>query len=163
MTASLSDAATSEADRLVGPGLIGRARAGLGDVLPQIGRYGIVSVMALGADFALFLVLAQAGLRPSLAGAAGYAFGLILHFLLSVRFVFDADRSAKSQPRLFGEFAVSGAVGMCITAGTIAVATDAFHLAPVIGKVLAVGVSFLVVFALRRAIVFAPRTGSAGA
>jgi putative flippase GtrA len=125
-------------------------------VAGQVGRYGLISVVALGADFMVFLGLTLAGMQPSLAGAVGYLAGLVLHYVLSVRFVFDVARSAKSHARLFSEFVVSGAVGLCITAGTIAISTDIAHLPPVVGKAAAVVMSFAVVFILRRAIVFAP-------
>ena len=93
----------------------------------------------------------------ALAGAIGYACGLALHYMLSVRFVFDAAAAHKGQSRLVAEFALSGLAGMAITALVIAVTVDLGGMPLLPAKILAVGVSFLVVFALRRGVVFAGR------
>ena len=126
-------------------------------LLDQAARYGLVSVAALGSDFAVFLLLTAAGTQPTLAGAVGYAVGLVLHFLLSTLCVFDAMATAKPLPRLFGEFALSGAVGLALTAAVITVMTNLLQAAPVLAKAVAVIVSFAVVFLLRRHMVFAAR------
>ena len=123
--------------------------------MPQLSRYAIVSALALAIDFVVFLALVGAVLRPSLAGAAGYAVGLATHYALSVRCVFDAEMTGKSEARLFGEFVASGLVGMAITVLVITVATDGLGLPPLLAKVAAVGASFLIVFLLRRTVVFA--------
>ena len=137
--------------RLPVPGLA-RALA----LVPQLSRYTLVSAVALGLDFAVFLALAHgAGLKASSAGAIGYSAGLLLHFALSSRFVFDTGSTRKSRVRLFCEFAASGLVGVAITAAVIALAVDVAGLLPVIGKAIAVAVSFASVFVLRRTIVFA--------
>ena len=92
------------------------------------------------------------------AGAGGRASatpaGTVLHYLLSTRFVFDAGATDKAQARLFGEFALSGLAGMAITALVIAL-TATLGPAAAAGQGAGRGVSFLVVFALRRCVVFA--------
>ena len=126
-------------------------------LLMQIGRYGLVSLAALGCDFLVFLALTKSGVVPAIAGMAGYAFGLVLHFVLSTQFVFDTAASQKTRARLFGEFAVSGGAGIVLTAAVITVMTHRLHADPVVAKITAVGVSFAVVFLLRRGVVFAVR------
>jgi putative flippase GtrA len=126
-------------------------------LIMQIGRYGLVSVAALGFDFAVFLALTKAGAVPAMAGMAGYAVGLVLHFLLSTLFVFDTHASRKTRARLFGEFAISGGAGLVLTAAVITVMTHRLHAAPVAAKITAVLISFVVVFLLRRSVVFAAR------
>ena len=126
-------------------------------LIMQIGRYGLVSVAALGCDFFVFLALAKSGVIPAIAGMAGYALGLVLHFVLSTIFVFDTAATSKTRARLFGEFAVSGGAGLVITAAVITVMTHQLHAAPVIAKLTAVIVSFVIVFLLRRSVVFAAR------
>lgn len=124
--------------------------------LPQLSRYTLVSAVALGLDFLIFLMLTHgAALKASSAGAIGYTAGLLLHFALSSRFVFDTRATAKSRARLLAEFAASGLVGIAITAVVIALAVDVAGLPPVVGKACAVVVSFASVFVLRRTIVFA--------
>jgi putative flippase GtrA len=134
---------------------IGRLlRFGTG-VVPQLSRYGLVSAVALTLDFAVFLALNGAIGYPTLTGVAGYACGIVVHYQLSRRFVFDAARSGKSGRRMFSEFVASGLVGLAITAGVIALATWGFTLAPLTAKILAAGASFVGVFVIRRTVVFA--------
>jgi putative flippase GtrA len=126
-------------------------------IAPQFSRYTLVSGFALVFDFAVYFLVAAGGTRPAIAGAVGYACGLVFHYLLSVRYVFDVEAAHKGQSRLFAEFVLSGLAGMAITALVIAVAVDVGHMPLLAAKVLAVGASFLVVFALRRGVVFARR------
>ena len=121
---------------------------------PQLAWYALVSVLALALDFTLFLVLTNAGVWPPLGGVLGYAAGTVLHYLLSVRLVFDAGATGKLHGRLFAEFAVTGVSGMAVTALVIAAATSLAGLPALAAKVMAAGVSFLFVFALRRGLVF---------
>ena len=113
--------------------------------------------MPLILDFTVYLLLAASGMTVALAAAFGYACGLALHYLLSVRYVFDPRAANKAQTRLLAEFALSGVAGMAITALVIALTVDLGGMPLLPAKVLAVGVSFLVVFALRRGVVFADR------
>jgi putative flippase GtrA len=126
-------------------------------LLPQLSRYTLVSALALVLDFAVYLLLAAGGMRGALAGAIGYACGIALHYMLSVRYVFDAAAAHKAQSRLITEFAISGLAGLAITALVIALTVDLGGMPLLPAKMLAVGVSFLVVFALRRGVVFAGR------
>ncbi len=71
----------------------------------QLSRYTLISVVALALDFSAFLGLTASGVGASIAAAAGYSAGLMLHYILSVCFVFHADRTGKSHGRLFLEFA----------------------------------------------------------
>ena len=126
-------------------------------VLPQFSRYTLVSALALVLDFFIYLLIAAGGTRLAVAGVIGYACGLGLHYLLSVRFVFDPHAADKAQSRLLAEFVLSGLAGMAITALVLAFAADLGGLPLLPAKMLAVGASFLVVFALRRGVVFASR------
>ena len=123
-------------------------------VLPQLLRYALVSGLALTVDFAVFMALNGIIGHPTLSGVTGYGVGIVVHYFLSRRFVFDA-RGAKAAHRLFVEFAASGVVGLLATAGVIAVATAEFGLAPIYAKLLAAGASFIGVFLIRRTVVFA--------
>lgn len=123
----------------------------------QVSRYALVSIAALAIDSGVYLVTALGGLAPALAGVAGYAAGMLAHYLLSIVWVFDARASGKGQVRLAAEFAASGLLGLALTAATIALATGALGLALVPAKLLAIAASFLAVFLLRRTVVFAAR------
>lgn len=122
---------------------------------PQLLRYAVVSGLALGLDFALFLALNGTIGHPTISGVIGYAAGIVLHYFLSRRFVFDRDRSPKAAHRLFIEFVGSGMVGLLATAAVITLATGMLGLTPIVAKLLAAAVSFVGVFLIRRTIVFA--------
>jgi putative flippase GtrA len=131
----------------------GRLRA-LAGRLAQLSRYSAASALALTLDFAVYLLLTAGEMQPVLAGVIGYSTGLLLHFVLSSRFVF-AHTAAKAQARLFGEFALSGLAGIGTTAVVMALATGAAGLPGLPAKALAAGASFLLVYWLRCTIVFA--------
>ncbi len=124
-------------------------------VVPQLVRYALVSGLALTVDFAVFLVLNGTFGHPTISGVIGYGAGIVLHYFLSRRFVFDGERSPKAAHRLFIEFVGSGMVGLLATAAVIAAATGFLGLAPVAAKLLAAAASFVLVFLIRRTVVFA--------
>lgn len=127
-------------------------------VLEQLVRYAFVSAVALGLDFAVFLILNHAAvISAAAAGAVGYTMGLLLHYVLSVRLVFDPNCSLKTRRRLFTEFVISGLFGIGTTWAVIHLATNVFAMGSVSAKGVAVLVSFLAVFAIRRSIIFAAR------
>jgi putative flippase GtrA len=124
-------------------------------MLPQLLRYALVSGCALALDFSVFLALNGLIGHPTLSGVCGYAAGIVLHYFLSRRFVFDVRRSPKAAHRLFVEFVASGVVGLLATAAVIALATGMFGATPILAKLLAAGASFIGVFLIRRTVVFA--------
>lgn len=135
----------------LGPGLVAMVR----DIVPQFSRYTVASVAALTIDFAIYLSFIAGGTKASVAGAIGYLGGLVLHYALSTWFVFETAGSTKSPTRRFIEFILSGLVGLTLTAGIISLATELLAFDPLSAKVVAVGVSFVAVFLLRRSVVFA--------
>jgi putative flippase GtrA len=126
-------------------------------LLAQLSRYWVVSVLAMGVDWTIFLTLVSAGVRAAAAGVLGYLGGLALHYSLSIRFVFDVAATQKGPARLFGEFALSGLAGIAITGSSIAIGIEALGLAAVPAKFLAMIASFVVVYSFRRGVVFAFR------
>jgi putative flippase GtrA len=125
--------------------------------LAQLSRYGILSGLAMALDWAIFLSLVGAVARPATAGVLGYVTGLALHYVLSVRFVFDAAATQKGSARLCTEFALSGLAGIAVTGSSIAIATQLLGLSAVPGKLCAMSASFAAVYSLRRGVVFAHR------
>ncbi len=121
----------------------------------QLSRYTVISIVALILDFCVFLGLTASGARASMAAAAGYSAGLVLHYILSVCFVFQADRTGKGHGRLFLEFVFSGFAGLITTVAIVTLAVDAFGVSAGLAKMMAVGTSFAITFALRRYLVFA--------
>ena len=121
----------------------------------QLSRYTLISVVALALDFSVLLGLTASAVGASMAAAAGYSAGLVLHYILSVCFVFHADRTGKSHGRLFLEFAFSGLAGLITTVAIVTLAVEAFGAPAGVAKMFAVGTSFAITFALRRYLVFA--------
>jgi len=120
-------------------------------------RYLAVSVIALAIDFACFLAAIALDAAPVVAAVLGYCIGLQVHWALSTRFVFAPERVREGAGRR-GQHALfvgSALVGLGITALTIAVG-EAAGGDPRAAKLVAVGLSFIATFALRRAIVFRP-------
>lgn len=120
--------------------------------LAQLSRYGIVSGLAMALDWAIFLSLVGAAARPATAGVLGYVAGLALHYVLSVRFVFDAAATQKGSARLCTEFTLSGLAGIAVTGSSIAIATQLLGLSAVPGKLCAMSASFAAVYSMRRRI-----------
>jgi putative flippase GtrA len=124
--------------------------------LAQLGRYVLISGLAFGLDLSVFLLLLPLGTSPVLASVAGYLGGTQLHWLLSTRLVFAAgvrqDRAARRRQQVL--FFASAAVGVTCNAGIVA-ASQAFMVPLLIGKLAAIGTSFVLVLAVRATIIFA--------
>ena len=137
---------------------LGSERATLVSRIPtRLLTYAAVSVGALVADTGCYLALSWVGVAPALGGGFGYLVGLALHYVLSVTFVFDARQTGKRHQRLFAEFAASGLAGLALTIGVISIATGGLGLSLLPAKVIAVAVSFVAVYVMRKSLVFATR------
>jgi len=115
-------------------------------------RYLLASVVALSADFALFMALAHMQVPPAIAALGGYGMGLILHWLISVHFVFGLEAPPTHGQRI--AFLVSAVIGMAITAALVG-GLSALGLPPAAAKLMAIPVSFLTVYAIRKYGIFA--------
>ncbi len=122
-------------------------------------RYTAVSGSSLLLDLAAFWALVSLAVMPtSLAGAVSCMVGLVLHYLLSAGYVFDATATGKTNARLVGEYALTGVMGFVITASAIFVCVDLIGLPAWFGKAAGVGATFVSVYLVRAGYVFAPRT-----
>jgi putative flippase GtrA len=130
--------------------LVGGASGG------QLLRYVLISGAAFALDLAVFLWLLRLGVAPVPASVAGYLCGTQLHWLLSTRLVFAAgvrqDRAARRRQQVL--FFVSAAVGVTCNAGIVA-ASEALMVPLLLGKLAAIGASFVLVLAVRATIIFA--------
>lgn len=124
-------------------------------IMPQLSRYSAVSVLALAVDFGVYVGLCRWAVNAPVAGIVGYAAGMLAHYILSSSFVFDVTNSQKSAQRRLAEFAASGLFGLVLTGAVIATLTEYFAAPAIAAKAVAVALSFLAVFLLRRWIVFA--------
>ena len=118
--------------------------------------YGLASVIALGSDAGLFLLLLAAGATPLAASSIGYCVGILAHWLVSSRVVFAdsaAERGSSERTRQKALFIISAGIGLGITTA-IVTGGSTLGLDPRIAKLLAIGVSFIATYLLRRHIVF---------
>ena len=118
-------------------------------------RYILASVGALAVDVGVFLALLSFGMLAAAASAVGYTAGILAHWLMSSRAVFQdtvADRGA-ARTRQKALFVISALVGLALTT-LIVGAGDFAGGDPRIAKVIAIGVSFAATWLLRSRIVF---------
>ncbi|SER74292.1 GtrA family protein [Sphingobium sp. YR768] len=125
-------------------------RAGTIGAQFMLARYLLASICALSLDMALFLGLSRAGLPNAIAATGGYGAGLLLHWVISTRFVFACDRPSHTQ-RL--AFVASAAVGLLVTIIIIEFLSR-LGLGQAISKLFAIPVSFGAVYAIRKYGVF---------
>lgn len=119
-------------------------------------RYTAASGASLALDMGMFLLLLASGWSAATASAAGYAAGILLHWLASSRLVFPggARTVGASRIRQKALFVLSALAGLCITV-TIVWSADVAGADPRLAKLAAVAVAFMVTFFLRKTIVFA--------
>ena len=141
------------------PGLSPQAAAQAmlnGTGIAQLARYFLISCAAFALDLAVFLQLLRLDVSAVAASVIGYLCGTQLHWLLSTRLVFAAgvrqDRTARRRQQ--GLFFASAAVGVTCNAGIVA-ASEALMIPLLIGKLAAIGASFVLVLVVRATIIFA--------
>lgn len=125
--------------------------------LEQFLRYTFVSGISLGLDLAVFAALIWAtAMAVALAGALSCMAGLIVHYFLSVSFVFDPSETDKTHKQLVLEYMLTGAMGFAITASAIFICVDVAGLPAFLGKGVGIGATFVSVYLVRAGYVFAP-------
>jgi putative flippase GtrA len=113
-------------------------------------RYGIVSVLALGLDTLTLLVLHYWGWAAWLSAAAAYLLGAVLHWMLSIRYVFDKPRDMADYLRKLMQYIGAGLVGVLLTMLIVEGATSFLGLNILLAKIIAVLVVFNVVYLVRK-------------
>ncbi|QUM72774.1 GtrA family protein [Sphingopyxis granuli] len=120
--------------------------------------YLFASVLALGCDAGLFLLLLGTGLEPVAASALGYGLGIAVHWLVSSRLVFAdsaAARGTGERQRQKMLFVGSALAGLAVTTAVVGLGIG-WGLDPRIAKLAAIAISFQTTYLLRRHIVFRP-------
>lgn len=122
---------------------------------PVLLRYLFASVGALAVDMGCFLGLMAMGMGPAPASAIGYASGILAHWLLSSRAVFNGRvaEAGLARTRQKALFVISALAGLALTTGIVA-ASDALGADPRAGKLLAIVLSFALTWWLRNRVVF---------
>lgn len=118
-------------------------------------RYILASVGALAVDIGVFLLLLGAGVLAATASAIGYTFGIVAHWLLSSRKVFQdtVSHDTFGRTRQKALFVVSALIGLLLTTLIVGLG-DMSGIDPRLAKVAAIGLSFLVTYLLRSKVVF---------
>ena len=117
-------------------------------------RYFGASALALGIDLATYSSLIYiAGVHYLLAAPAGFALGLALIYVLSVRWVF-AERRVADRRIEFTVFTLIGLAGMGINELVIYAGVDRFGLGPVPAKLVSAALVFSFNFATRKLLLF---------
>jgi putative flippase GtrA len=144
------DIAAAAPAHTAGARLIARAAA----VLGEFWRYLGASVIALGCDFGLLWLLTErAGLHYLESSAISYSTGAVLHYVISAAFVFRERRLSDRRAEFVGFFAI-GLLGLAASQLVMKAAVDGLGQSYLFGKVAAVGVSFVLTFVTRRAVLF---------
>jgi putative flippase GtrA len=121
-------------------------------------RYIGASVFALAADMGLFLLLLAGGMLAPLASAVSYTIGIGAHWLVSSRLVFHAGAAPNGAERWRQKFLflLSAFVGLALTVAIVTIG-EMLHSDARLAKLVAIGVSFVATYVLRKTIVFSVR------
>ena len=118
-------------------------------------RYGFASVGALAVDVGVFLAMLAANVAAAPASAFGYTFGIIAHWILSSRKVFQDKVAVDGKARALQKtlFVVSALLGLGLTTLVVG-AADHAGFDPRMAKVVAIVASFILTYLLRSKVVF---------
>lgn len=125
--------------------------------IKRILRYTGVNLVTVTLDYAVFLTLTHLWGAPTIASVIAYALALVWNYDLSKRFVFGTDGQHKSEHRLFIEFALTGLLGLVLTAAATGLGVHQFGWAPAKAKTIAVLICFVALYIVRSRLVFTPR------
>jgi putative flippase GtrA len=120
-------------------------------------RYLAASAAALAVDMGSFLALLALGAWSAPAAAAGYSLGILAHWLLSSRAVFNDTVAPRGlvRTRQKALFVGSALIGLALTTAIVGFG-DLAGLDPRIAKGMAIVASFALTWLLRSRIVFRP-------
>lgn len=120
-------------------------------------RYLMASALALGIDMGTFMVLLKIGSAPAPASAAGYAIGIVAHWLVSSRAVFIDGVATRGPERTRQKamFVISALIGLALTTAIVGGGTS-LGLDPRLAKLLAIAAAFTTTWLLRAKLIFRP-------
>jgi len=123
-------------------------------VLSQFIRYASVGALAFGIDtLTLYLLVEYAGLYYLVAACLGYLLGILCHYILSIRWVFDFRRLPNWRHE-FAIFALVGAAGLVLNALVIAFLVEQAGLGYLAAKMAAGFTILLFNFGARKLLLF---------
>jgi len=118
-------------------------------------RYVLASVGALAVDVGSFLALLSLGVAAAPASAVGYSLGILAHWLMSSRAVFQDSVAVggAARTRQKALFVISALIGLALTTAIVGVG-DWSGVHPLIAKGGAIVISFIATWLIRSRIVF---------
>ncbi|MEM7703886.1 MAG: GtrA family protein [Pseudomonadota bacterium] len=118
-------------------------------------RYVLASVGALAVDVGSFLAFMAMGVAAAPASAMGYSLGILAHWLMSSRAVFQDSVAERGMERTKQKalFVISALVGLGLTTAIVQIG-EWTYLHPLVSKGVAVVVAFTATWLLRSKIVF---------
>lgn len=122
--------------------------------LVQFFRYGLVGGVAFICDFSTLRVATHyLGVHYLISAAGGFFVGLLVNYLLSVRWVFDKSKIS-SRSVQFGVFALVGVVGLLVNELVMWSLTDGVGLNYMVSKLAATVLVYLWNFSARKVLIF---------
>ncbi|WP_342117885.1 GtrA family protein [Pseudoduganella sp. OTU4001] len=139
--------------------LLGTQQSSSGAV--QFIRYVFVGGAAFGVDYlALFLLAHFLGLHYLLAASLSYLLGMVVNYLISVRWVFDFRR-VRQWEREFAIFFLIGIAGLILNGLAISLLVEAAGAPYMVAKLIAATAILFFNFGARKALLFsAARRGA---
>lgn len=122
--------------------------------LCEFARYVAVSGFAFAGDFATLIVLTEfAGIHYLASAALGFGLGILITYVLCVRWVFANRRLANAHVEWL-VFLFIGIGGLAINHVVIAGLTELAHVPYAVSKLFSVGLVFTFNFGLRKLLLF---------
>lgn len=115
--------------------------------------YFLGSCLALALDTSLLLLSLRAGLSLSVAAGIGFASGMAVSYLVSVRYAF-ARRSVADRRLEFASFVGIGLLGLALTQGLLELMATRLLLPVLAAKGLTACFVFAFGYSLRKALLF---------
>ena len=118
-------------------------------------RYVLASAISLSADMLVFVMATSLGVAAVPAAVLGYVCGLVVHWVMSSRFVFPWTVQAGWDERVRKQFlfVISALAGLGITTGVIHWGTH-WGFDPLVAKIAAICLSFQATYLIRKRVVF---------
>ncbi len=122
-------------------------------------KYFAASLLALLVDMAVFSAIFRVWQKtPYFSATCGFMAGMIVTYILSVRWVFAARRYASRDLMEFVIFVLIGVAGLGITQLVLRAGMDLFSVSPEWIKLMAAAVTFVFNFTVRKFLLFAKLT-----
>lgn len=120
----------------------------------EFSRYFVAGSLAFGSDFLVLVALTeQGGVNYLVSNLFGFCCGLLVSYLLCIRWVFARRRLAVPAQE-FAVFALLALVGLVLNEGVLWASVELAGQHYVLAKVVATGAVFVVNFLMKKIVLF---------